>query len=36
MPHSEKILGLKDYEIKDMYREGRMLVIQARYPRLRL
>ena len=31
MPHSAKILGLKDYEIKDMQHHGRGTVVWARY-----
>ncbi|MBT3296799.1 MAG: ISL3 family transposase [Verrucomicrobia bacterium] len=31
MPHDAVILGLKDYEIKDMYRADGGLVIEARY-----
>ena len=31
MPHDALILGQKDYEIKDMYRDGNSVVIQARY-----
>ena len=31
MPHDAEILGLKDYEIKDIQRDGRKVVIQARY-----
>ena len=31
MPHEAQILGLKDYEIKDIRREGRRVMIQARY-----
>ena len=31
MPHDAEILGLKDYEIKDILRDGRKMTIQARY-----
>jgi transposase len=31
MPHDAEILGLKDYEIKDIQRDGRRVTIQARY-----
>ncbi len=31
MPHDALILGQLDYEIKDMYRDGNRVVIQARY-----
>jgi transposase len=31
MPQDEEILGLKGYEIKDIRRDGRRVVIQARY-----
>ena len=31
MPHDAEILGLKDYEIKDIRRDGRRVTIQARY-----
>jgi len=31
MPHDAEILGLVDYEIKDIIREGEGVVIQARY-----
>lgn len=31
MPHSAEILGLKDYEIKDIRREGKCVMIEARY-----
>ena len=31
MPHDAEILGLKDYEIKDIRWEGRKVMIQARY-----
>ena len=31
MPHDAEILGLKDYEIKDIRRVGRRVVIQDRY-----
>ena len=29
MPHSEEILGLKDYEIKDIWREGKKISVKA-------
>ena len=31
MPHDAEILGLRDYEIKDIRRDGRRVMIQARY-----
>jgi transposase len=31
MPHEAEILGLKDYEIKDIQRDGQRVMIQARY-----
>jgi len=31
MPRDEEILGLKNYEIKDIRREGRRVMIEARY-----
>jgi|ETNmetMinimDraft_30_1059905.scaffolds.fasta_scaffold189996_1 hypothetical protein len=31
MPHGAEILGLKDYEIKDIRRDGSSVVIQAPY-----
>ncbi len=31
MPHDESILGLNDYKIKDICRNGRKIVIHARY-----
>ena len=31
MPHDAEILGLKDYEIKDIYRDGSSVIIEARY-----
>ena len=31
MPHDAEILGLKDYEIKQIRRDGRSVLIQARY-----
>jgi len=31
MPHDAEILGLRDYEIKDIRRDGRRMAIQARY-----